>query len=386
MFFSEDDQTMRTVLRVFFVIGTNLGRGAFIAFCAAVIAGSSGFVNAEAPDTSLVTLPPVLLQMIRDDAVHSELKLSATQKTKTREAIESIDPRWWLARHLKPAPLAAELDELTTTLRTKLGTFLDATQMRRLAELERQAVGTRMVIRSDVSEEIALTEIQREQLMTCFATTDNDANRIQTELSKGEIDSKTAQTQLEGIKKSERQKIVEVLSDAQKVQLAKLSGQPFDFSQVRRTYPLAPEIERDGVTWIQGGPLQLKELEGKVVAVHFYAFQCINCQRNFPHYEAWHRDFADRGLVVIGMQTPETSAERDINRVKSAVVSDGFAFPVLMDASASNWKAWGNTMWPSVYLIDKQGFIRRWWQGEMNWQGTEGEKQMRETIELLLNE
>jgi peroxiredoxin len=377
---------MRTVLRVIFAFGTNLGRGAFIAFCTAIIAGSSGFVNAEAPNASLVTLPPVLLQMIRDDAVHSELKLSATQKAMTREAIATVDPRWWLARHLQPAPLEAELDELTTLLRAKLKTFLDTNQLRRLAELERQAVGTRMVIRSDVSEEISLTASQRGQLMDCFVTTDTDANRIQSELSKGEIDSNVAQTQLEGIKKAERQKIVEVLSDAQKVQLAKLTGQPFDFSQVRRTYPLAPEIERDGVTWIQGGPLQLKELEGKVVAVHFYAFQCINCQRNFPHYEAWHRDFADRGLVVIGMQTPETSTERDINRVKSAVVSDGFAFPVLMDASASNWKAWGNTMWPSVYLIDKQGFIRRWWQGEMNWQGTEGEKQMRETIELLLNE
>ncbi len=43
-------------------------------------------------------------------------------------------------------------------------------------------------------------------------------------------------------------------------------------------------------------------------------------------------------------------------------------------------------MWPTVYLIDKQGFIRRWWQGEMNWQGTLGEQQMRETIEQLLAE
>ena len=43
-------------------------------------------------------------------------------------------------------------------------------------------------------------------------------------------------------------------------------------------------------------------------------------------------------------------------------------------------------MWPTVYLIDKRGFLRRWWQGEMNWKGTPGEKQMRETIEQLLNE
>ncbi len=352
----------------------------------ALLVGIASAAETGSSVEASVTLPPVLLQMIRDDAVQSELKLSATQKTKTREAIAAVDDRWWLARHLQPGPLAVELDSLTTTLRDKLATFLDINQTKRLAELERQAVGTRMVIRSDVAKEIALTADQRERFVAAFSQSDAAAARIQNELTKGDLDAKRAQAQLEETKKAERQKIVEVLSDSQKVQLAKLPGQPFDFSRVRRTYPLAPEIRTDGTTWLQGGPLQLDELQGKVVAVHFYAFQCINCQRNFPHYEGWHRDYADRGLVVIGMQTPETSAERDIKRVKSAVVSDGFAFPVLMDASASNWKAWGNTMWPSVYLIDKQGFIRRWWQGEMNWQGTEGEKQMRETIEMLLNE
>ncbi len=351
-----------------------------------ILVGRDCPVAAETPGQALVTLPPVLLQMIRDDAVQSELKMSGTQVAKTREAIAAVDNRWWLARHLPPAPLAVELDELTTVLRGNLETFLDANQMRRLAELERQAVGTRMVIRRDVAQEISLTADQRERFVAAFAQTDATATRIQSELSKGDLDAKSAQSQLESTQKTERQKVVEVLSDAQKILLAKLPGSPFDFSRVRRTYPLAPEVKTEGVTWIQGGPLQLDELQGKVVAVHFYAFQCINCQRNFPHYEAWHRDYADRGLVVLGMQTPETSAERDLKRVQSAVVSDGFAFPVLMDASASNWKAWGNTMWPSVYLIDKKGFIRRWWQGEMNWQGTEGEKQMRETIEMLLNE
>jgi hypothetical protein len=61
-------------------------------------------------------------------------------------------------------------------------------------------------------------------------------------------------------------------------------------------------------------------------------------------------------------------------------------YPVLMDAQSSNWKSWSNTMWPTVYLIDKRGFIRRWWQGELNWQGTPGEQQMRDSIERLLSE
>lgn len=43
-------------------------------------------------------------------------------------------------------------------------------------------------------------------------------------------------------------------------------------------------------------------------------------------------------------------------------------------------------MWPSVYLIDKQGYVRYWWFGELNWQGAEGEKMLRRRIEELLAE
>jgi hypothetical protein len=57
-----------------------------------------------------------------------------------------------------------------------------------------------------------------------------------------------------------------------------------------------------------------------------------------------------------------------------------------MDSAANNWKTWHNTMWPTVYLIDKQGFLRRWWQGELNWQSATGEQEFRQTIQQLLKE
>lgn len=61
-------------------------------------------------------------------------------------------------------------------------------------------------------------------------------------------------------------------------------------------------------------------------------------------------------------------------------------FPVVVDNDKKTWNNWGNTMWPSVYLIDKKGYIRYWWYGELNWKGTEGEKIMRKRIEELLAE
>lgn len=61
-------------------------------------------------------------------------------------------------------------------------------------------------------------------------------------------------------------------------------------------------------------------------------------------------------------------------------------FPILVDDDKKNWNAWGNSMWPSVYLIDKQGYVRYWWYGELKWQGYEGHQVFRQRIEELLGE
>jgi hypothetical protein len=58
----------------------------------------------------------------------------------------------------------------------------------------------------------------------------------------------------------------------------------------------------------------------------------------------------------------------------------------VVDSDKQNWNAWGNSMWPTVYLIDKQGYMRNYWMGELKWQGTDAEKIMREQIEELLAE
>ena len=89
-------------------------------------------------------------------------------------------------------------------------------------------------------------------------------------------------------------------------------------------------------------------------------------------------------MVMIGIHTPETAPEHNVANVRQKMQEAGFDFPVLLDNQLRNWKAWGNTMWPTVYLIDKQGYVTFWWMGELNWQGTQGEKIMREKIENLL--
>lgn len=353
----------------------------FCLFTAALLAFQQAKGEQPLPQT-----PPVLLQMIRDDAVHRDLDLSAQQRDQFLELLREVDGPWFRSRNLSGDQQHREVSQLSDQAQTRLNEILSEPQQQRLRQLVRQALGTRMVLRDDVIKELGLSPSNVDALRITFLETDSQVQDLQAKLQAGELKGSTANQEINRLKAKERQSLVKMLSEEQKSRIGSLTGEAFDFGQVRRTLPLAPELTESGVTWIQGGPQSLEQLKGKVVAVHFYAFQCINCQRNLPHYKGWHQDYADKDLVVIGIQTPETASERQLDRVAAAAKSEGIDYPVIMDAESSNWTAWSNTMWPTVYLIDKQGFIRRWWQGELNWQGTPGEQQMRETIEQLLAE
>jgi thiol-disulfide isomerase/thioredoxin len=143
---------------------------------------------------------------------------------------------------------------------------------------------------------------------------------------------------------------------------------------------------RDVEAWINSSPLLLQSQRGKVVVVHFWAFGCINCIRNLPHYQAWYEKFSTKDLTIIGIHTPETAAERDLEKLRANILERGIKYPVAFDLQGENWKTWANNLWPSVYLIDRQGQVRSWWYGELNWQGATGESQMRERIAALIGE
>lgn len=149
----------------------------------------------------------------------------------------------------------------------------------------------------------------------------------------------------------------------------------------------APELEKRAESdWINSKPLRLTDLRGKVVVVHFWAFGCINCIRNQPHYRDWHERFAKQDVTMIGIHTPETEHERDGKALRQEIRKKKLAYPIVIDGDAKDWKRWGNRWWPCTYLIDKQGIVRYRWDGELNWKGIEGEASMRKKIEELLAE
>lgn len=108
--------------------------------------------------------------------------------------------------------------------------------------------------------------------------------------------------------------------------------------------------------------------------------------RNYPWYRAIWKDYKDKGVFVIGIHTPETKSEHDIERVKKAMAKAELTFPIAIDNQWTMWKRYQNAYWPSVYLVDKEGIARYGWQGELGWKGAHGEILMRNRIDALLKE
>lgn len=126
-------------------------------------------------------------------------------------------------------------------------------------------------------------------------------------------------------------------------------------------WPAKPAAE-----WVQGGPLDLPSLRGKVVLIRFFTGQdCPYCSATAPALNEFHREFASRGLVVVGMYTPKPSPRPvAMNEARALVKAYGFAFPVAVDAD------WGalRTLWldrvsdagftSASLLLDRRGRLR----------------------------
>jgi thiol-disulfide isomerase/thioredoxin len=119
----------------------------------------------------------------------------------------------------------------------------------------------------------------------------------------------------------------------------------------------APELTRIS-GYINTEPVTLADLRGKVVLVDFWTYSCINCIRTIPYLNAWHEKYADSGLVIVGVHTPEFEFEKDYDNVKAAVEKFGIEYPVAQDNEKGTWKAYENRYWPRKYLVDNEGYIR----------------------------
>ncbi|MEK6948633.1 MAG: thioredoxin family protein, partial [Nanoarchaeota archaeon] len=123
-------------------------------------------------------------------------------------------------------------------------------------------------------------------------------------------------------------------------------------------YGYAPELTGIAGYINTNSNIKIQNLKGKVVLVDFWTYTCINCIRTLPYLKDWHDKYADKGLVILGVHTPEFEFEKEYENVKSAVEKYMIKYPVVQDNNYETWRAYKNRYWPHKYLIDIDGFIR----------------------------
>lgn len=123
--------------------------------------------------------------------------------------------------------------------------------------------------------------------------------------------------------------------------------------------------------WINSEPLKINGLKGKVVLIDFWTYSCINCIRTLPYLKSWNEEYSEKGLVIVGVHTPEFEFEKDPKNVKDAVEKYGLKYPIAQDNDRRTWTAYKNNYWPRHYLIDSKGNIRYDHIGEGGYEETE---------------
>ncbi len=146
-------------------------------------------------------------------------------------------------------------------------------------------------------------------------------------------------------------------------------------AQKQALFQQAPELA--GIAGYINAPqgFKLADVRGKVILVDFWTYSCINCIRTLPYLEAWDQKYRDKGLVIVGVHSPEFDFEKDYSNVQKAVDKFGIKYPVVLDNDHATWSAYGNLYWPHDYLIDADGFIRDDHIGEGGYNDTEAEIQ-----------
>ena len=142
-----------------------------------------------------------------------------------------------------------------------------------------------------------------------------------------------------------------------------------------KMYPKAKElVSPQG--YLNVDNITISQYLGKeVILVDFWTYTCINCQRTFPYLNTWYEEYKDKGLIIIGVHTPEFEFEKNYDNVKKAIEKYGIKYPVVQDNDYKTWEAYGNQYWPRKYLIDIDGFIVYDHIGEGGYEETEKEIQ-----------
>ena len=330
----------------------------------------------------VIPIPHPITSLLRARRIQRELRLTPEAVSQIEEAAHEVDQPLWRLRDLPPDKRNGQAAKLVDQLKRRLSENLTVRQMERLNQIVWQAQGVEATLEPEVATQLGLSTGQTANILALLSAGYQKIAevRLNTQIRSEPVRA----AYIQRIQAETQQSITAVLTAAQQSAFATLIGRPIDLSQVRSVACEAPEIVAE--TWINSAPVSLSDLKGKVTVVHFYAFGCGNCVRSLPYYNEWLKRFDADSFGIVGIHRPETERERDIEKVKEKATQAGMKYPIAIDNDSLAWQAWGNHTWPTTYLIDKNGYVRYWWYGELNWQDNGSEKYLRDQIQELIRE
>lgn len=104
---------------------------------------------------------------------------------------------------------------------------------------------------------------------------------------------------------------------------------------------------------LDGNPLRLSDLRGKVVFINFWASWCPPCRAEMPEIEAVHQKYKDKGVVVIGVDIGEPESN-----VRQYVEQGGFSWTFVLDTTGEVSRDYQVVAIPASFFLDREGIIR----------------------------
>jgi peroxiredoxin len=127
---------------------------------------------------------------------------------------------------------------------------------------------------------------------------------------------------------------------------------------------------------LDGKDLRLKDFNGKVVFINFWATWCGPCKEEMPSMEALYREFKDRGFVLLAISVDYGGT----TFVKEFIANHHYTFPVLLDPSCKTLHLYQVKGIPTMLIIDREGKWVGRAVGPRNW----GSSDAKSTLNLLL--
>jgi len=100
---------------------------------------------------------------------------------------------------------------------------------------------------------------------------------------------------------------------------------------------------------LQGRSWHLRDLQGKVVLVNFWATWCPPCRKEMPDLQALYDKYKDQGFLVLSI------SDEEMTRVSPFIAERRITYPVLLDPSRKVNDAFVIEGIPKSFVYDREG-------------------------------